>query len=137
MVKNLPTKIKTLKYQKIQYAGVIFFGAFQVILSNGMASPVFNCGPKNGQLVQSFNVPNYSLVKRINGTKNHDDYWIFCLTFSKKNGTEIDKVETNAGVPYGSEFVIGDSEEIIGIYGNKDDEIFFGLGFIVWTPPKL
>ena len=134
MVKNLPTKIKTLKYQKIHYAGGIFFGAFQVILSNGMASPVFNCGPKDGQAMQSFNVTDYSLVKRVNGTSN--SHSIRCLMFSKKDGNQIDKVETTLAVqPYGSEFVIGDSEEIIGIYGQKDHEVFFNLGFIVWTPP--
>ena len=38
MVKNIPRKIKDLKRKS---NGGSVFGAFQVILSNGMASPVF------------------------------------------------------------------------------------------------
>ena len=30
-----------------------------------------------------------------------------------------------AGQPYDTDFVIGDSEEIIGIYGNKDGNYFY------------
>ena len=64
--------------------------------------------------MQSFNIPDFSLVKRVNGTKG--DY-LRCLMFSKKYGTQIEKVETQEGKPYGTETVIGVSEEIIGIYG--------------------
>jgi hypothetical protein len=39
--------------------------------------------------------------------------------FSKKDGTQIEKVETYTGYPYGTETVIEDSEEIIGIYGHQ------------------
>ncbi len=37
--------------------------------------------------------------------------------FSKKDGTQLAKVETYAGYAYDSDFKIEDSEEIIGIYG--------------------
>ena len=57
--------------------------------------------------------------------------------FSKKDGTQIAKVEMEAGYKYGPEFEIGDSEEIIGIYGWKSDNYYSQLGFIVWTPPRL
>ena len=46
MVNNIPKKIKDLKYKKSTTNG-IRFGAFQVILSNGMVSPVFNCTKTN------------------------------------------------------------------------------------------
>ena len=41
------------------------------------------------------------------------------------------------GKPYGPEFVLNASEEIIGIYGEKNDDIYKQLGFIVWTPPQI
>jgi hypothetical protein len=57
--------------------------------------------------------------------------------FSKRDGTQIAKVEIESGYPYGPEFVIADSEEIIGIYGYKGGNVYCQLGFIVWTPPRL
>ncbi len=41
--------------------------------------------------------------------------------FSTKNGTQLAKVETEAGKPYDKDFKIEDSEEIIGIYGWEHD----------------
>ncbi len=69
--------------------------------------------------MQSFNVPDYSVVKRVNGSKQEGSGsgYLRCLMFSKKDGTQIAKVETETGYPYGTEFAIGDSEEIIGICG--------------------
>ncbi len=87
-----------------------------MILSNGVASPVFNVSNLNVQSMQSVNVSDFSLVKRVNGTKDYNT--LSCLIFSKKDGTLIAKVEKSSGKPYGSESVIGDSEEIIGIYGH-------------------
>ncbi len=37
--------------------------------------------------------------------------------FSKKDGSQLAKVETLAGRPYDTDFKIEDYEEIIGIYG--------------------
>jgi hypothetical protein len=37
--------------------------------------------------------------------------------FSTKDGTQLAKVETRAGVSYDTDFKIEDYEEIIGIYG--------------------
>ena len=69
MANNIPTKIKDLKYKQISYNdGSKYFDAFQVILSNGISSPILKGGYKNIQEMQSFNVPDFSLVKRVNGT---------------------------------------------------------------------
>jgi hypothetical protein len=56
-----------------------------------VASPVFTANDVTDQDMQSFNIPDFSLVKRVNGTKG--DY-LRCLMFSKKYGTQIEKVET-------------------------------------------
>jgi hypothetical protein len=56
---------------------------------------------------------------------------------SKKDGTQLAKVETRAGKPYDTDFKIEDSEEIIGIYGYECAESIAQLGFLIWTPPKL
>jgi hypothetical protein len=85
-----------------------------------MASPVFKCSTEDGQDMQSFNIPDYSLVKIVNGTKQDDENDNLCLNsliFSKKDGSEITKVETEAGFSCGPECMIDDTEEIIGIYG--------------------
>ena len=85
--------------------------------------------------MQSVPVPDYSLVKRVNGTKQ--GYALCCLIFSKKDGSQIAKVETYAGYYYDTDFVIADSEEIIGIYGYKAGNGYHQLGFLVWTPPQF
>ena len=46
MVKNIPTKIQVLKHKKSTSNGR-YFGAFQVILSNGISSPVFTASGTN------------------------------------------------------------------------------------------
>ena len=65
MGENIPNNITDLKYLA---NGDCFF-AFQVTLSNGISSPVFKADGANDQNMQSFNIPDYSLVKRVNGTK--------------------------------------------------------------------
>ena len=82
-----------------------------------MASPVFKAHSNDGQALQSCNIPEFSLVKRVNGSKQSGGKYLRSLIFSKKDGSQIAKVEMEAGFPYDTDFVIGDSEEIIGIYG--------------------
>jgi hypothetical protein len=66
------------------------------------------------------------------------NYEIHKLSFGKKDGSEITKVELNNNRPYGPEFVLADDEEIIGIYGTqKESDYFSQLGFIVWKPPRI
>ena len=62
-----------------------YFGAFQVILSNGISSPVFNADSTNGKNMQSFKVADYSLVKRVNGSKQDggNGHSLRCLIFSQ------------------------------------------------------
>jgi hypothetical protein len=80
--------------------------------------------PDDGKALQSCNIPNSSLVKRVNGSKQISGKCLRCLIFSKKDGTQIAKVEMEAGKPYDTDFLIGDSEEIIGIYGYEDGYFF-------------
>ncbi len=105
-----------------------------MVLSNGESSAVFTAPGTNDQDMLSFNIPDYSQVKRVNGTKQ--GWNLVGLIFSKRDGTQIDKVETYSK-PYGAEFVLDDAEEIIGIFGKTDSNIVDALGFIVWKPPRL
>jgi hypothetical protein len=117
MQKNIATRIKDLKF-KICYKNKDFFGGFQVVLSNGVCSPVFTGKGENDQNMQSVNIQDYAIVKRVNGSKGSA---IHKLSFKKKDGTEITKVETGwDGNPYGEDSVIADDEEIIGVFGTKD-----------------
>ena len=73
---------------------------------------------ENDQNMQSFNIQDYALVKRVNGSKTGNS--VHKLSFTKRDGTEITKVETWNNQPYGQESVIADDEEIIGVFGTKD-----------------
>ncbi len=84
--------------------------------------------------MQSLLISDYSLVKRVNGSKKASSY-IRCLIFSTKDGTQLAKVETQTGYAYDTDFKIEDSEEIIGIYGYEYTESIRQLGFLIWTPP--
>ncbi len=66
MLKHIPRKIKYLKYKKSPSG--FYFVAFQVVLSNDVASTVFNAGDVTDKELQTFNIPDFSLVKRVNGT---------------------------------------------------------------------
>jgi hypothetical protein len=106
-----------------------------VLLSNGVSSAVFTAPGTNDQDMQTFIFPDYSPVKRVNATV--PGWNLRCLIFSERDGTQIEKVETCAGYSYGTEFVLDDGEEIIGIFGKKDSNSIDGLGFIVWKPPQI
>ncbi len=90
MQKNIAIKIKDLKF-KICSQDKNLFGAFQVVLSNGVCSPVFTVKGENDQNMQSVNIQDYAIVKRVNGSKGSN---IHKLSFKKKDGTQITKVET-------------------------------------------
>jgi hypothetical protein len=67
-----------------------------------------------------------------------DNYSLHKLSFGKRDGSEITKVELHDYLPYGPEFVLTDDEEIIGIYGTqKETHLFAQIGFIVWKPPLI
>ena len=86
--------------------------------------------------MQPFLISDYAAVKRVKGTILTNGYSLHKLSFSKTDGTEITKVEICMHSGYGPEFVLDDSEEIIGIFGTKDvEDHIYQLGFIVWKPP--
>ena len=60
------------------------------------------------------------------------------LYFQDKNGTDIAKIVAS-GNSFAPDQILEDDEEIIGVYGTKDqrsDGIFDSMGFIVWKPPN-
>jgi hypothetical protein len=88
--------------------------------------------------MQAFAISDYAAVKRVKGTILTNNSWsLHKLSFLKKDGTEITKIELNNDSGYGPEFVLDDKEEIIGIFGTKDLDFFLQLGFIVWKPPQF
>ena len=88
--------------------------------------------------MQSFAISDYSAVKRIKGTTLTAGASLHELNFSKKDGNEITKVELCDNSGYGPEFLLDDSEEIIGIFGKKDPSTdLYQLGIIVWKPPQF
>ena len=117
MPKNISIKLAALKYY--DNSG---FMAFQVVLSNGISSPVFISDDVSNKSLKNFAVSDYSLVKRVKGTPQDGGHFnnLSKLSFGKKDGTEITKVETDNYTEYGPDYVLNDSEEIIGIYGSKE-----------------
>jgi hypothetical protein len=88
---------------------------------------VFTATGHDDRGLKSFDIPDYSLVKRINGTEQN--YWrgadLLGLSFAKNDGTEITKISI-FHTTFGKEAVLSDDEEIIGIYGTKEvSDIYF------------
>jgi hypothetical protein len=99
---------------------------------------VFTGKGENDQGLQPFAISDFADVKRVKGKKLEISTSLNKLCFSKKDGTEIAKVELTNESVYGPEFVLDDSEEIIGIFGTKNaDNHIWQLGFIVWKPPHF
>ncbi len=67
--------------------------------------------------LQSFGIPDYSVVKKIKGSDTSN--YLTKLNFARKDGSEIAKVELYPSIPYGPESVLADDEEIIGIFGTQ------------------
>ncbi len=88
-------------------------------MSNGFSSPFFTANGINDQGLQSFDIKDYSTVKRVKGSKLSGSV-IHKISFSKQDGTEISQVELLNVQPYGPECYLADDEEIIGVYGTKD-----------------
>ena len=47
-------------------------------------------------------------------------YPIHKLSFGTKDGALIKNVELSKGKPYGPDFIVDDSEEIIGVFGTRE-----------------
>jgi hypothetical protein len=59
------------------------------------------------------------------------------VTFLDKNGQEISKIAPHSGANPIDQ-VLAEGEQIIGIYGSKNQNtILNSLGFIVWKPQNL
>ena len=82
---------------------------------------MFTGKDRDGTNLQSFAVSNYSLVKKIKGSENHVGYPLHKLSFGKRDGSEITKIEMCDSRPYGPELVLADDEEIIGIFGTNSN----------------
>jgi hypothetical protein len=67
MQNNIATRIKDLKFKMCSKISNLF-GGFQVVLSNGVCSPVFTGKGENDQNMQSVNIQDYAIVKRVNGS---------------------------------------------------------------------
>lgn len=113
-------------------------GAVQLRLSNGTESPVFLAKDETDADLVSFNVNDYSKIKSIKATLLNDKNSVHKIAFAGSDGSEISKVETGDYDGYGPDFKLDPNEEIIGVYGTKNNDAFFyNIGFIVWTPPKV
>ena len=74
-------------------------------------------------------------IRKIKGTVPAN--YFFEATFIGEDGKEVSSIKSNgAGT---KEYVLGNGEQIIGVYGTKDatnNGYFASMGFIVWVPPK-
>ena len=85
--------------------------------------------------MESFAIADYSVVKSIKGSTGKP---LQKLSFGKRDGSEITKVELENSKAYGPESGLADDEEIIGIFGTSNATEYFDLlGFIVWKPPRF
>ena len=132
MPADKPIQVAKLRWKK----NSSYFGAIQVVLSNGVESPVFLGKTQTAQ--DMIEVPITPAIRKIRGSINSN--YIYQIIFQSKEGQELQKMESSASNNFASDQVLADGEEIIGVYGTKDQHgsgFFVSLGFIVWVPPKF
>ena len=128
MPKDQPIRAEGLKWKA---NGTILSG-IQVILSNGVSSPLFLAKDQNSDNLQEIKIN--SDITKIRGTYNSTP--MYSVHFLAKNGGEISKMQP--GTTTNIDIDLGEGEEIIGVYGIKgQNPYFWSLGFIVWKPPKF
>ena len=135
MPADKPIQVAKLRWKKNSNSNA-YFGAIQVVLSNGVESPVFLGKTQTAQ--DMIEVPITPAIRKIRGSINN--YWLFQVIFQSKEGQELQKMESYAHNKFASDQLLADGEEIIGVYGTKDQHAngyFSSLGFIVWVPPKF
>ena len=110
------------------------FHSIQVSLSNGKASPLF-AAPDTSNLTSltTLQIPDASLIKRIQGTKGS---YMHQIIFKKADGSELYRIEAQTNT-LGDDHILNDGEEIIGVYGGYYLQCIDALGIIVWIPPKF
>ena len=60
---------------------------------------------------------------------------MYQMMFKRADGSEVARMETYTWDLSTTETVLADGEEIIGVYGYKNNDID-ALGLLVWKPPK-
>ena len=102
------------------------------MFTNDFKSPLFLAGGITADNLKQLRFDEKKSIKTIHGDAS--DKLIRKLFLKDKDKNDITKIEAsndNAG----QEIQLEEGEEIIGIYGNKNnDNCFYNLGFIVWTP---
>ena len=135
MPADKPIQVAKLRWKKNSNSSS-YFGAIQVVLSNGVESPVFLGKTQTAQ--DMIEVPITPDIRKIRGSINNN--WLFQVIFQSKEGQELQKMESYANNNFASDQLLADGEEIIGVYGTTVESGYSGfssLGFIVWVPPKF
>ena len=135
MPADKPIQVAKLRWKK-NTSDARFFGAIQVVLSNGVESPVFLGKTQNTQdMIEVLITPS---IRKIRGTNNAN--WLYQIIFQSKEGQELQRMESYASNQFANDQVLAEGQEILGVYGTKDlngNGCFNSLGFIVWVPPKF
>ena len=130
-----PIQVAKLRWKKNSSSNS-YFGAIQVVLSNGVESPVILGKTQTAQ--DMIEVPITPAIKKIRGSINSN--WLYQIIFQSKEGQELQRMESTANNQFASDQVLAEGQEILGVYGTKDQHgngYFSSLGFIVWVPPKF
>ena len=130
---NQPVRAVKLRW-KNNRQNADYFGAIQVVLSNGVESPVFFGRTQNADNLREIALSPE--IKKIRGTKNGE--WPTQVIFQNKAGDEIANMFCRRANFAADQDI--NEEEIIGVYGHCNSHcsgLFKNLGFIVWVPPKV
>ena len=137
MPTNRPIQVVKLRFKPDGNGG---FCAIQVVLSNGIESPVFVA--KGSTADNMIDAPINANIERITGaTKNSQ---VREIVFKDKNGKQLSEMysfdfyRSAAGQMLTTDQDLKQGEQIIGVHGFKGtNNCINTLGFIVWTPPKF
>ena len=133
MPTDQPVQVVKLRWKKSSYCDC--FGAIQVVLSNGIESPVFLAENQTADNLTEVPI-NACNIARIRGTNNNN--WLYEIVLQDKDGLTQALMQAKASGQFGADQLLMEGEQIVGVHGSKNRNNYFAcLGFIVWTPPRF
>ena len=108
--------------------------AIQVILSNGITSPLFLARNATTSNIERVNITNKQRIEKIKGQQGMNGS-VSEVYFYEKDGSLITQMVADVVGGYDLA-TLDEGEEIVGVYGTKNKiyDHLDTLGFIVWRP---
>jgi hypothetical protein len=128
-----PIRVVGFNWKKSDSDGKAIAGV-QVILANGVTSPLFLARGATSENIERVNITADQRIKRIKGQQGAHSNFNEVYFYDSNNNLITQMVASKSG-QYDT-LVLEDGDEILGVYGTKNKlyDNLDTLGFIVWKP---